>query len=53
MVGDRRYDVIGAAAHGVVCIGVLWGIGSEEELREAGAEAIVRAPEELGELLGA
>ncbi|MEA2318789.1 MAG: phosphoglycolate phosphatase [Solirubrobacteraceae bacterium] len=53
MVGDRRYDVIGAAAHGVVCVGVLWGIGSEEELREAGAEAIVRAPQELGELLGA
>jgi hypothetical protein len=33
---------------------VLWGIGSEEELREAGADAIVRTPEELVEaVLGA
>jgi phosphoglycolate phosphatase len=51
MVGDRRYDVIGAAAHGVSCVGVLWGIGSEQELRDAGAAAIVRDPGELGELL--
>jgi phosphoglycolate phosphatase len=53
MVGDRRYDVAGAAAHGVACVGVLWGIGSEDELRAAGAAAIVGDPGELGELLAA
>lgn len=47
MVGDRRFDVEAAAAHDVPCIGVLWGIGSEEELREAGAAAVVARPPEL------
>jgi phosphoglycolate phosphatase len=53
MVGDRRFDVLGAAAHGVPCIGVLWGIGSEDELRDAGAAAIAREPAELDALLAA
>ena len=47
MVGDRRFDVEGAHEHGLPCIGVLWGIGSEEELRAAGADAIVATPDEL------
>ena len=47
MVGDRRFDVEGAHAHGLPCIGVLWGIGSEEELRAAGADALVATPGEL------
>lgn len=37
MVGDRRHDVAGAAVHGIPTIGVLHGMGSEEELRAAGA----------------
>jgi phosphoglycolate phosphatase len=53
MVGDRRYDVLGAAAHGLPCIGVLWGVGSAEELREAGAAALAEAPAVLPGLLGA
>lgn len=52
MVGDRRYDVEGAAAHAVPTIGVLWGAGSEQELRAAGAAAIVAAPDEIPPLLG-
>ena len=52
MVGDRRYDVEGAAAHGVPTIGVLWGAGSEQELRAAGAAALVAAPDEIPLLLG-
>ena len=47
MVGDTRFDVIGAHAHGMPCIGVLWGIGSEGELREAGADVLVATPREL------
>jgi len=51
MVGDRMHDVHGAAAHGLDCIGVLWGIASREELVEAGAAAIAATPEGLGGLL--
>jgi phosphoglycolate phosphatase len=52
MVGDRRYDVIAAHANGIPAIGVLWGIGSEAELRTAAADAIARTPAELRTLLG-
>jgi phosphoglycolate phosphatase len=47
MVGDTRFDVEGAHEHGLPCIGVLWGIGSEEELQAAGADALATTPEEL------
>jgi phosphoglycolate phosphatase len=53
MVGDRKFDVLGARAHELPCVGVLWGIGSERELREAGAAALVRRPAELVTVLGA
>lgn len=53
MVGDRRYDVLGAQAHGLPCVGVLWGIGDEAELRDAGAVALAERPEDLLTLLGA
>ena len=52
MVGDRLYDVEGAREQGLPTIGVLWGAGSEEELREAGAAAIVSSPDEIPPLLG-
>jgi phosphoglycolate phosphatase len=51
MVGDRKFDVLGARAHELPCVGVLWGIGSERELREAGAVALVAEPSELVGLL--
>jgi phosphoglycolate phosphatase len=52
MIGDRFYDVEGAAAHGIPTIGVLWGSGSEQELRDAGAVAVVTHPDEIPALLG-
>jgi phosphoglycolate phosphatase len=52
MVGDRLYDVEGAREHGLPTIGVLWGAGSEQELRDAGAAAIVATPDEIPPLLG-
>ncbi len=52
MVGDRLYDVEGARANGLPTVGVLWGAGSEAELQEAGAAAIVDAPHEIPPLLG-
>jgi phosphoglycolate phosphatase len=52
MVGDRRHDVEAAAANGLRCVGVLWGIGDEAELRAAGADPIVGAPADLPSALG-
>lgn len=51
MVGDRRYDVEGAAKFGLSCIGVLYGFGSRKELSEAGARWLAKDVEELGRLL--
>jgi phosphoglycolate phosphatase len=52
MVGDRRHDVEAARANGLSCVGVLWGIGDEAELRAAGAAPIVSRPAELPAALG-
>lgn len=51
MVGDTQYDVLGAAAHGIPTIGVSWGYGSVEQMRQAGAKAIADTPEMLLEML--
>ncbi len=37
MVGDRKYDIIGARECGVDSVGVLYGYGDREELEEAQA----------------
>jgi phosphoglycolate phosphatase len=50
MIGDRHFDVVGARANGVRPAGVLWGFGDEPELREAGAERLLREPSEVLEL---
>ena len=52
MVGDRKFDVLGARAHDLPCVGVLWGIGSERELREAGAAVLIDEPADLPVLFG-
>ncbi len=50
MVGDRCFDIDGAAGAGVDSCGVLWGYGSEEEFRQHGATHIVAKAEEISEL---
>jgi len=52
MIGDRHFDIDGARANGVRGIGVAWGFGSIDELRDAGAHAVAHAPHELPTLLG-
>jgi len=47
MVGDRKHDVIAAAAHGIPTIGVLWGFGGRAELEAAGAAMLIQRAEEL------
>lgn len=51
MVGDTAFDVIGAKAHNIPAIGVAWGYGLVEEMRNAGAMAIVYDTNELLEQL--
>jgi phosphoglycolate phosphatase len=43
MVGDRSHDVLGAAAHGIGCLGVGWGYGGVAELTRAGALEVCAA----------
>ena len=52
LVGDRSHDAEAAAANGIPCVGVLWGIGDEAELRAAGASPIVDRPADLAAALG-
>ena len=40
MVGDRKYDILGAHAVGILSIGVTYGYGTREELLSAGVDAI-------------
>ena len=48
MVGDRKFDVLGARACGVDCAGVeFFGYAPPGELQEAGAVAVVSTAEEL------
>ena len=51
MIGDRKFDIEGARAQGVESIGVSYGYGSIEELKEAKADYIVRTVGELENLL--
>ena len=52
LVGDRSHDAEAARANGISCVGVLWGIGDEAELRGAGADPIVASPDDLVGALG-
>lgn len=51
MIGDRKFDVEGAHAQGIESVGVSYGYGSQEELKEAKADYIVRSVEELEKFL--
>jgi phosphoglycolate phosphatase len=44
LVGDREHDVLGAAAHGLPCIGAGWGPAAPGELVTAGAVVVAETP---------
>ncbi|HLM03998.1 MAG TPA: HAD hydrolase-like protein [Blastococcus sp.] len=44
LVGDRSHDVVGAAAHGIPCIGAGWGPAPDGELEAAGAAVVAATP---------
>lgn len=47
MIGDREHDVIGANKIGLDSIGVLFGYGDYDELKNAGASYIVERVEDI------
>ena len=51
MVGDTVFDVVGAAAHKIPCIGVSWGYGEVDDMANAGATGIAHTTDELYTLL--
>lgn len=51
MVGDRAEDMIGAQTVGIDSIGVEYGYGTFDELKNAGATYIAKTVEELKSLL--
>ena len=51
MVGDTKFDIIGARHHNIPAIGVSWGYGTVSEMQEAGAVSIADTMAQLLELL--
>ena len=51
MVGDRRFDMVGANAYHIAGIGVAYGYAVPGELEEAGAGVVAETVEELGKIL--
>ena len=47
MIGDRDKDVEAAKHTGAHSLGVSWGFGSRDELKNAGADRIIAKPNEL------
>lgn len=51
MIGDRKYDIEGAHINNVNAIGVEYGYGSSEELKEANADYTAKTVKDLESLL--
>ncbi len=51
MTGDREHDICGAKENGLEAVGVLYGYGSPGELTGAGADYLVKTPDDLVKLL--
>jgi len=47
LVGDTKYDAEGAREAGIRCIGILWGMGTKEELLAEGAICTLETPKDV------
>ena len=47
IVGDREHDVFGGKKIGIDSVGVLYGYGSEEELKNAGATYFAKSAKDI------
>jgi phosphoglycolate phosphatase len=50
MIGDRKFDIIGARHHNIDCAAVTFGYGSIDELQTEQPAYIVNTIEELKKL---
>ena len=51
MIGDRHHDIDGANENKLDSIGVLYGYGNYEELKNSGATYIAKTPDEILEII--
>lgn len=51
MIGDTAYDMAMAGAAGTLAVGVAWGYHGIDELRSAGATAVIDSFDDLGDIL--
>ena len=51
MVGDTKFDILGARVHNIPGIGVSWGYGKTADMEDAGAVAIATSIDALFDLL--
>lgn len=51
LVGDTRFDALGAAEAGIACIGVTYGFGTREELEQGGAVAVFDSMKEVADYI--
>lgn len=51
MIGDRKYDILGAKECGLKSIGCMWGYAQAGELEEAGADHLISSIPELTDFL--
>ncbi len=51
MIGDRLHDIVGARSSSLKSIGVTYGYGTEDELRDAGADHIAHTTEDIIKIL--
>lgn len=47
LIGDTKWDVLGAKKCGIDCIGVEWGYAAEGDMEKAGVKEMTASPEEL------
>lgn len=51
MIGDRKFDVLGARANGLIAVGVTYGYGSAAELTAAEPDRLCQSPTDLKQYL--
>lgn len=51
MIGDRKYDILGAQKLGFTSVGVTYGYGERRELQEANADFLIDKPLELVDII--
>ena len=47
LIGDTKYDAIGASLAGIKCLGVSWGFGENIEMMDAKATLVVDTCQEV------